>query len=960
MKQNFSVALLAGASVMAMASAAFAQQAPAPTEEVVVTGSRVITNGNNSPTPLTVLPSQQLLQIQPTTLIDALNALPAFTNSRGAQSTGNVTGGGNGGTASASEINLRSLGVNRTLVLFDGQRFPSSVANGLVDVDNIPEMLLQRVDVVTGGVSAVYGSDAIAGVVNFVTDTRFNGLKMEGQYGISNVGDAVTDKIGIAGGTNLFGGRGHIEGSFEYYNSNGLPRRSDRPQFQNWAMGGEYPTGIIGTPQNPYILENHVKVAASAFGGLITGLGTKASPSSVLSGQYFATNGVLSPFNPGTPNNTGGGSGTPQAYGIGGDGTYSNTTWLAPYNWKQLYGRFDYDLTDDVKAHVDVATTWKDAYQYSNMFSLTNEVMSAANGFLPQQYATALAAAGQPTFTESLVSNYISPSRDDSQATQVFVNAGLDGKFGDGYAWGGAFDYGTSTINSQLSMDPNLQHLTAALDAVKDPTTGQVVCAATLKGSDPGCAPLNIFGPTAASAAAIAYAFGTVNYNVQTTSYDFNGHLDGHPISTWAGPVNMSVSGDWRQNQLSATSTATPTQLADCTNIANNCKQGTTLLWQQAFGVLPHPVSQTVWEVAYETDIPLLKDVPLAQALNLNGAVRYTDYSTSGAYTTWKIGMDWHLSDQLTLRATDSSDIRAPTLWDLFSPTTIGSTSQEDFQANNGQGSTYATQQISQGNTNLKAETSQTVTAGLVYRPSFLPRFSFSVDAFDINVSNAITNISGFNQSIQLNCYRSGGTSPYCKLIQRADGNPLDGASLVTAWISEELNISQIQTYGADFEANYAGRAFDRPYSVRALLTYQPHLVYVQPSATTIDMGDAGTSAAYAGAVPSFKWVLTANMDITDNLNFGIVERGRNELKTNGDDTIIYLNQVAPVAYTALNLTYKFKNEMVGQSELFLNVENLFNVTPAPSAQGTIPGAGFVTGDDIIGRYFTLGFRLRR
>ena len=191
-------------------------------EAVTVTGSRVISDITLSPTPLTVVTAEQLQATTPTNIPDALNKLPDFIGGATPRTQGNGSTN-NGGNM----LNLRNLGQSRTLVLLDGQRVAPSNQNGTVDVDALPQMLVSRVDVVTGGASAVYGSDAVAGVVNFILDKNFNGFKYDINAGISKYGDAAEEKIGIAWGTDLFGGRGHYEMSARVFQAgHGSDRRA--------------------------------------------------------------------------------------------------------------------------------------------------------------------------------------------------------------------------------------------------------------------------------------------------------------------------------------------------------------------------------------------------------------------------------------------------------------------------------------------------------------------------------------------------------------------------------------------------------------------------------------------------------------------------------------------------------------------------------------------------------------
>ena len=339
-------ALFANLGVLALQGVAFAQAAPTqaesqaapaqadgPLEEVKVTGSRVISNGNDSPTPVTVVTTDQIQAVQPSRLADNLNDLPVFSGSRGQTSNPDPSSNG-GGNGAASELNMRNLGANRNLILFDGHRVPATLTDGTVDIDMIPQMLIQRVEMVTGGTSAVYGSDAVSGVVNFITDTKFNGVKFQTQGGISNYGDDATEDVGIAAGGLFLDNRLHLEGSFEYRNSAGILYRTDRSWGDQWAAEG------AGTAAAPYELVNNTRLANYTFGGLITGKG-------VLAGQTFQSNGVLSPFVAGRLT----GSSCCQ---VGGDGAYYDSSLVAPLSSKQMFGRADYEISDNTRAYLEI------------------------------------------------------------------------------------------------------------------------------------------------------------------------------------------------------------------------------------------------------------------------------------------------------------------------------------------------------------------------------------------------------------------------------------------------------------------------------------------------------------------------------------------------------------------------------------------------------------------------------
>src|ERR1700760_2146283 len=233
------LALMCAASALAMTSAVHAQEAD-KVEQVTVTGSRGISDITLSPTPLTVVTAEQLQATTPTNIPDALNKLPDFIGGASPRSQNNGQNNNSGNT-----VSLRNLGAIRTLVLLDGQRVAPSNRDGTVNVDALPQMLMSRVDVVTGGASAVYGSDAVAGVVNFVLDKKFDGFKYDINAGISKYGDAAEQKIGLAWGTDLFGGKGHYELALRLFQQDGI-QMNMRPYGYNhntWVQAGSGTAG---------------------------------------------------------------------------------------------------------------------------------------------------------------------------------------------------------------------------------------------------------------------------------------------------------------------------------------------------------------------------------------------------------------------------------------------------------------------------------------------------------------------------------------------------------------------------------------------------------------------------------------------------------------------------------------------------------------------------------------------
>jgi iron complex outermembrane receptor protein len=939
-KLRIAAAFFAGASTVALSTATFAQaSAPAaPADdstvgEIIVTGSRVIKNGDASPSPVTVVATEDVLRMQPGTLADALQILPVFAGSRGSGVNPTSTGSVGAGNASANQLNLRNIGPNRTLVLIDGLRVPPTLLNGVVDVDVIPQMLVQRVDTVTGGVSAVYGSDAVSGVVNYVIDKKFNGLKALAQTGVSSEGDGKKVDVGFAVGKRL-GDRGHFEGSYEYRNEKGIAYRSDRDWMTLWGVAG------AGTTANPYQLYSNVHQSAYSFGGLIN--------SGVLNGQTFNTGGTLRPFVHGATTGS-------AALEIGGDGAYYDSSLLASLKGNQVFGRFDYDLTDSVHGYAQASANIKTNANYSDYLTLNRVTINSQNAFLNPTYRAQLAAANQATFTLSELVASAPRLEARSKSDQRIYTGGLDGDLG-AYKWSLDYTHGTTELRTTLVTNINNQRLAAALDAVSD-ATGKIVCNITLTNPSSGCVPLNVFGSGAASAEAINYVMQPTHYIASTTMDALSGHIDGSPFSTWAGPVGVALSGEWRKLSFESRSDASPTDLVNCTGIRYNCTAGGAL-WTQTYAASPE-VSQTVKEAALEFDAPLVKDAALMQSLSLNGAARFTRYDTSGDYWTWKIGFDWRVNDALRFRGTKSRDIRAPTLYELFAPVNSVPVNPVDLLTN----TSPRVPSTDLSNPDLTAEIGKTTTAGLIWNP--LPRLSIALDGYHITVTDAVAQIAGSTAAYQQACYASGGTSPFCALQVRPNGyTDKSAANAVTRWYTKYQNIAEIETWGADLEVNYSATLFDRPASLRFLGAWQPHVYYRQPGAPTTDQGGVAFGPLGMAAGPDLRLTGLFRFQPAPHLTIDLMQRWRDSMKLGGDPTQVWVkNRIASFGTTNLSLTYE-TDALVGRTELFLNVQNLFdNDAPggAYSGNGTRAGMrdGYAIGDDVLGRYFTIGARLK-
>ena len=956
------------------------------TETIIVTGSRVIADAGNSPTPVTMVSAKQLHDTTPSNLADGLNKLPIF---QGSQTIGRPGDGSQ--NFSSNVLNLRNFGGQRTLVLFDGHRAAPSNADGTVDIDALPQMLVSRVDVVTGGASAVYGSDAVTGVVNFVLDRKFTGLKTDFNAGISTYADAMSYNFGAAAGTDLFGGRGHFEATLEYRHRDPV-NQSARPYGPPANYAAEVGTGTAADPFNSI---PNGRRPNSSFGGLIQGC-VPACPLANM--KQFNTGGQLVPFNPGvagaTDANDNVTAGTSNL-NSGGDGAYSPYGQIFDgYHQGIIFGRFSYDLGDNVTFYLQGQGA--EAYSFgwyfpqkiqpgagqADLFYKNNPFLTPAvqaqlgnDGTNPVQTVVG-GAAVQPSNTFQLGEFITGLGQTGTNATGsvnrvLSLQAGLDGAVMNGrFNWGVFYTHAENRLAVDLVNNQNLQHMYAAEDAVLTPS-GTVACyAATQQATAAayaGCVPINPFGPTAVTSSAFQYMFQTTAFHQINTLDDFGGSIAGKVADGWAGPITAALSAEMRFNAYDVTSNVPSSTFVDCTGL----RLCNPLLpsFSQAV-VQPVQASQNVWEAALEAEVPVLKGLPLIQVFDLNLAGRYTDYSVSGSVQTWKIGFNWKAVDSLRLRGTTSIDIRAPTLDDLFRPATLLQNVFTDLhipdptksQVPNPQYFAGTTTFSSQGNPGLTPEVSRTYTMGAVWTPGFLAGLSMSLDYYRIHLANAIGQIAP-STTIQTICEQSGGTSIYCANYQRP--LPFSDHSLAnfaTRLFTFNLNTASTQTEGWDFETNYGWQMSDLmedwqgSWNARLLATYQPVI-----NKSVLFPGSPWTR------VPDPSTRITAFLNYALNKwSFGLQDSWVSGFsQVAGPVTPTINNWVNPHVnawnQVDMNITRDFTVGGADMSAYFV-VQNLFNAQPAYVPNGTI-GQWYPTYTNgysvqsAMGRYFTLGVR---
>ena len=410
---------------------------------------------------------------------------------------------------------------------------------------------------------------------------------------------------------------------------------------------------------------------------------------------------------------------------------------------------------------------------------------------------------------------------------------------------------------------------------------------------------------------------------------------------------------------LGITGTGLASELANCTGLRFGCVQGRTLGYRNGT-LVPIEASERVGEVAVEVDVPILKDFVLARSLTVNGAARYTNYSTSGVAWKWKIGADWEVIDGLRFRATRSRDIRAPSLYDRYQPLAAGTSGYQDIHT--GVGGIVNT--LTGGNPDLVPEVASVFTAGTVFRPTGFRGFSVAIDYYRMKVSNAISAINGTLPSIQQVCEASNGASTFCALYDRPlPFSNTTAANAPTVVRSVTLNASELKTWGVDAEVNYrfAVGANSR-ITLRGLVGYQPQLTTILAPGLPPQVGSGAAAIQGTGGVP--KWRLTGFITFdSPHWSLDIQERWRSSLKPDVNQSVVYaIADIPSVAYTDLTLTAKIDQD--GKKQIFFSVQNLFDKAPpvfVTAATSGTPNFSFpaVSGDDILGRYFTVGARMK-
>jgi outer membrane receptor protein involved in Fe transport len=908
-------------------------------QPIVVTGSRIARSGFDSPTPVTVLGSEQIARQGASNIAEVLNEIPAFRP----QSTPSTTAIFMNNIG-ASTADLRGLGANRTLVLIDGRRVvPATVAGGsfapagAVDLNMVPTSLTERVDVVTGGASAAYGSDAVAGVVNLILDTDLEGIRASAQWGIADEGDDEEWVLSLAGGTSFAGGAGRFVAGVEYVNDEGTGDCYSRDwcahsynTVSNPFIDPERPElGRVSQGDPATLILPNTRVATATFNGQIIG--------GPLHGTEFNPDGTTFQHNYGTYFGAGifqsGGGDRQLAF-------YQGFPISSPSERVNSFAHAEYDLSDTVMLFLEGSYGRVEGSTLgAQRRDLAPRVISRDNAFLPAGVAAQMDAFELGTIRVARVWNDIGQQRGHVERETYRGVTGLQAELGGGWNLDAYYQFGRTNYSQTGENTTVNSRMNFAVDAVIDPDTGAPVCRAALAGNAAaaGCEPLNIFGEGNPSAAAIDYVTDTAVQSTRMTQHVASLAVQGDLVDLWAGPLAVASGVEFRQD--SASGNADPISQA--------------LDFYTGPGA-PIDGEVEVWEGFVEAVLPL------TDTAELNGAVRLTDYSTSGTVTTWKIGADWEPADWIRLRATRSRDIRAPNIFELFGSPQSSFQSILDPQT----GAQVLSSVLLGGNTALQPETADTWTAGVVLQPDIGPgALRLSVDYYDIELDGAISTLGA--QVIVNGCNE--GATELCEFVTR----DVDGT--ITQVRNFNLNLNTLITRGWDIEASYSlplstfSTEMDGDLSLRVLSTIVDDLI---TDAAVDRAGMNGSPVSQPSGVPRYivnGYLTYSEGPFSGQMQVRHISGGRYNTSLIGPDEEGYDpalpnsvndNRVGAWTYMNLNASYALWRDGDRKAELFGVINNLFAKDPPvdiPSSFGPTNNVLY----DVVGRTYKVGVRVR-
>ncbi|MEM7081745.1 MAG: TonB-dependent receptor [Pseudomonadota bacterium] len=946
---KLALAMSSGAFALSFASPAVAQNDGSDDlEEVLVTGSRIPRKDFTSNAPVATIDAGQIELTNTINTESLLNTLPQTVP--GLDRTSNNPGNG------TATVDLRGLGTNRTLVLINGTRAVPTTLGGTVDINTIPNALIKDVEVLTGGASAVYGSDAVAGVVNFILKDDFEGATVNVSHEVTQEGDASLTSADITIGANMADDRGNVVFNFAVTDRDDL-FQGDR-DFAFFAQFDD-----VDANGNPILIDGGSTgvPGTSVFAGALGGpLGGSTDPFSDSFGGIFDADGSFRPFRTGETND------------------FYN---YAPVNYIQLpQTRYQASALGTFKATDNLELYGRAMFTYSKVpqqlaptpifASGTQFTLDGSPFITPASQAILSEAFGDGVDTDNdgiddtatmfvrRRLEEVGPRIADDTRSSFQVQAGLRGNITDTWSYDAYVQTGRVTNAASQSGNVNRDRFQQALllDLAADPS-GNTCVDPSANGSTSACAPINIFGPGNISAAGAAFlrtaVASTTEFEQLMGSVTVSGDL-GAAMELPGGRIGVAVGYEHREDD----GFFLPSQDLAAGTIA---------------GFNGSPASGGGFDVDAiygEAYLPVLDN------LEIELAARSSDYSTAGSVSAYKVAGSWQPIDQLRIRGGYNTAVRAPNIAELFSPQSEGFPGAADPCSLSGtpaaglSATAAATcaatgvptasigtaainpasgqvRAISGGNPDLTEEEAETITFGVVVTPDFVEGLTFSIDYFDIEIDDAIAAFGGGAANVLNNCYSpdntAGAASDFCQVITRRADGTIDNIAL------QAQNVALQTLKGIDLAASYNTEFYGGDLGIQYLGT-----ITTENDFTAFDGDDpiecagkfgnlCGEPIQEYGHRVSFNWN-------RDAWTAQVVWRYVGETDDDDDDTTFFVETLDAENYIDVSGSYAFNDRY----SLSFGIDNLFDTDPPIIGDNQEQANTFPATYDVFGRTFFL------
>ena len=937
---KLALAANAGLIGLALSPGSLAQEG-ADVEEITVTGSRIKKKDFVSNAPVATVDSEQIVLTGTVNTESLLNTLPQTVP--GLDRTSNNPGGG------FATVNLRGLGSNRTLVLINGTRVIPSTSGGTVDINSIPNALIEDIEVLTGGASAVYGSDAVAGVVNFILKDDLEGVAINAGFETTQDGDADIWSTDLTLGANLYDGRGNVTINFAFTDREAL-FQGDRDfaffaQFDDTDGNG-----------NPILIDGGSSgiPATSIFSGAFSTF----APDSF--GITFNQDGSHRPFDSTSPT---------------GNDFYN----YAPVNYIQLpqtryqttaLGHFDVTDTTTVYGRAFFTQSKVPQQLAPTPIFQTSTATLDGNPFLPQatqQFLSDTLGDGVDSdgdgiddemtafFRRRLVE--VGPRIVDNAFTSYQIMGGVRGSITDTWDYDAYAQFGNVNYGEVQRGNVNRDRFQQAL--LLDPADPANSCAnSSTSGATVACSPMNIFGEGNISEDAAAFlrtaVAATADFDQTIIGLNFTGDL-GETLSLPGGSIGAAFGWEHIENKFDYR----PSQDLAAGTIAG-------------FNGSP-PVSGSfdVDSLYAEFYLPILSGAPFADVLDLELAYRYSDYTTAGNVESYKIAGSWAPVDSFRIRGGFNTAVRAPNIGELFQPQAEGFPGSQDPCAAEGNPTAAVVpiceatgvpvgltgspalnlaagqvRQVAGGNPNLKEEEADTYTVGVVWEPNFIDGLSLSVDYFDIEITDYVASFGGGANNVLTVCYDpndpAGGIgSAFCNVVDRRADGTIEAVYVTTQ------NVAEQTLKGWDVVGSYDTELFGGDLRINYVATFTTESNFEAYAGARLIVCDGFFGNDCGEPLPEYSHRMTFNWS-RDNYIAQLSWRQVGESKDDDDGTTYFVEKLDAEAYFDVAGTYNF-NDNWGVT---FGIDNVLDTDPPILGDNQEQANTWPATYDVFGRTF--------